>query len=104
MVSKVEAGIWDVAHPPLPYDFQFGPQAKITIEGRVNSAIKGYNMTLGELQVLSILTTMQYLAEVGQKSPSPGQVAQCVQWAMQPLQQFEIAYPPQAVLGYIEPD
>ena len=31
-------------------------------------------------------------------------MVQCVQWAMRSLQQVEITYPPQAILGYAEPD
>ena len=103
MVLKMEARVWDVAHLP-PYDFQFGPKTKTKIEGRVNSVIKDFDMTLGESQVLSVLTTMQYLAKVGPKSLGLGQVAQCVLWGMQPLQEMEIAYPPQAILGYTEPN
>ena len=57
-------------------------------------------MTLGERQVLQVLTTLQYLAEVGPKSSPPGQLAQCVQSIMQPLQQAEISFMAHAVLGY----
>ena len=58
-------------------------------------------MTLGERQVLWVLTTLQYLAEVGPKSPPPGHVAHSVQSIMQPWQQAEISLMPHAVLGYV---
>ena len=57
-------------------------------------------MTLEERQVLWVLTTLQYLAEMGPKSPQPGHITQCVQSIMQPLQQEEISFMPHAVLGY----
>ena len=57
-------------------------------------------MTPGEMQALKVLTTVQYLAEVGLKSPQAGQVAQCMKSIMQPLQQADISFMPHAVLGY----
>ena len=57
-------------------------------------------MTLGERQVLWVLTTLQYLAEMGPKSPPPGHITQCVQSTMWLLQQAEISFMPHAVLGY----
>ena len=57
-------------------------------------------MTLGERQVLSVLTTLQYLAEVGLRSPPPGHIAHNVQSIMRPLEQTEISFMPHAVLGY----
>ena len=55
-------------------------------------------MTLGERQVLQVLTTLQYLAEVGLKSPPPGHITQCIQPIMWPLQQAEILFISHAVL------
>ena len=57
-------------------------------------------MNLGERQVLQVLTTLQYLAEVDPKSPPPGHITQCVQSIMWPLQQADISFMPHAVLGY----
>ena len=57
-------------------------------------------MTLGEMQALWVLTTLQYLVEVGPKSHPVGQIAQSVQAIMQPLQQADILFMPHAVLGY----
>ena len=51
-------------------------------------------------QALQILTTLQYLAEVGPKSPPAGQITQSVQSIMRPLQQVEISFMPHAMLGY----
>ena len=47
-----------------------------------------------------MLTTLQYLAEVGPKSPTPGHVAHSMQSIMWPLQQTEILFMPHAVLVY----
>ena len=57
------------------------------------------DMTLGERQVLRVLTTVQYLAEMGPKSPPPGHVIHSVQSIMRPLKQAEISFMPHAVLG-----
>ena len=40
------------------------------------------------------------MAELGPKSPLVGQIAQSVQSIMQPLQQADISFIPDAVLGY----
>ena len=94
---KQEHRLW----PLLPAcDFQFGALAMATIETRVISVIKETNMTLGEMQALRVLTTLQYLAEIGPKSPPVGQIAQSVQSIMQPLQQAGISFMPHAVLSY----
>ena len=57
-------------------------------------------MTLGERQALQVLTTLQYLAEVGPKIAPAGQITQSVQSIMWPLQQAEISFMPYAVLGH----
>ena len=70
---KQEHRLW----PSLPAcDFQFGALAKVTIEIIVASVIKETDMTLGEMQALRVLTTLQYLVEVGPKSPPAGQITQ----------------------------
>ena len=94
---KQEHGLW----PSLPAcDFQFGALAMATTETRVISVIKETDMTLGEMQALRILTTLQYLAEVVPKSPPVGQIVQSVQSIMWPLQQADISFMAHAVLGY----
>ena len=52
------------------------------------------------MQVLRILTILQYLAKVGPKSPPAGQNTQSVQSITRPLQQVDISFMPHAVLGY----
>ena len=94
---RQEHGSW----PSLPaYGFQVGALAMATIKTGVVSVTSEIKMTLEERQVLWVPTTLQYLAEVGPKSPPPEQIAQCVQSIMQPLQQAEILFMPHAVLGY----
>ena len=72
--------------------------ATVNIKMRVMSFTPKINMTLGERQVLQVLTTLQYLAEMGPKSPPPGQVAHSMQSIMRPLKQAEIFFMPHAVL------
>ena len=77
-----------------------GSLATAIIETQVMSVTSEIEMTLGERQVLQVLTTLQYLAEVGLKSPPLGRVAHSVQSIMWPVQQAEISFMPHAVLGY----
>ena len=87
--------------PSLPAcGFQVGALATATIETRVVSVTSEIKMTIGERQVLRVLTTLQYLAEMGLKSLLPRNIIQCVHSIMQPLQQSEILFMPHAVLGY----
>ena len=81
-------------------NFQVRALATVNIEMRVMSIISQIDMTLGERQVLQVLTTLQYLAKVGPKSPPPGHIAQSVQSIMRPLIQAEISFMPHVVLGY----
>ena len=64
------------------------------------SIVSQINMSLGKRQVLQVLTTLQYLAEIGPKSPPPRHVAHSVQLTMRALKQTEISFIPHAVLGY----
>ena len=95
---------WKQEHrswPSLPVcDFQVGAIAMATIKSRVVSVTREIEMILGEMQTLRVLTTLQYLTEVGPKSLLAGQIAQSVQSIMLPLQQADILFMPRAVLGY----
>ena len=94
---RQEHGLW----PSLPAsDFQVGAMAMPTIITRVMSVTTEIEMTLGEMQALWVLTTLQYLVEVGPKSPSARQIAQSVQLIMQSLQQAEISFMPHAVFRH----
>ena len=57
-------------------------------------------MSQGESQVLQVLTTLQYLAEVGPKSPPLGHVTHNLQSIIRPLEQLDISFQPHTVLGY----
>ena len=94
---RQDQGWW----PLLPTcNFQVGALATVNIEMRVMSIISQIDMAQGERQVLQVLTTLQYLAEMGPKSPPPGHITQSVQSIMRPLKQAEISFMPHAVLGY----
>ena len=57
-------------------------------------------MTRGDWEVLWVLMTLQYLAEMGPKNPPPGHMAHNVQLVMRPLKQAEISFMPDTVFGY----
>ena len=77
-----------------------GALAIAIIKTQVVSVTLEIEMTLGERQVLWVLTTLQYLAKVGPKSPPLGHVAHSMQSIMLPLQQAEILFMPHALVGY----
>ena len=85
----------------LACNFQVGASATINIETRVLSIILQVNMSQGEKQVLQVLTTLQYLAEVGLKSPPPGHIMHSIQSIIRPLEQTEISFIPHTVLGLV---
>ena len=59
---RQEHGWW----PSLPTcNFQVGALATVNIETRVMSIISQIDMTLGDRQVLQVLTILQYLAKMG---------------------------------------
>ena len=65
-----------------------------------NTTVSQIYMTLGQRQVLQVLTTLQHLPKMGLKNPTPRQVVYSVQLIMRPLKQTEISFMPYAVLGY----
>ena len=79
--------------PSLPEcNFQVGALVTVNIKTRVMSVVSQVDLSLGERQVLQVLTTLQYLAEMGP--------VHSVQSIMRPLKQTEISFMPHAVLGY----
>ena len=94
---KQDQGWW----VPIPScTFQIRATTTINIETRVLLVIAQVNMSWGESQVLWVLTTLQYLAEVCPKSLPLGHMVHSVQSIMRPLEQLEISFQPHAVLGY----
>ena len=88
---RQDQGWW----PSLPTcNFQLRTLATVDIKMRVMSVTSQINMTLGERQVLWVLTTLQYLAEIGPKSPPSRHIAHSVQSIMRPLKQAEISFMP----------
>ena len=76
---RQEQGWW----PSLPAcGFQVGALATAIIETRVVSVTLEIKMMPRERQVLWVLTTLQYLAKVGPKSPPLGHVAHSMQSIM----------------------
>ena len=70
---RQEQGLW----PLLPAcGFKVEALATAIIETQVMSVTSEIEMTLEERQVLQVLTTLQYLAEMGPNSPPPGHIAQ----------------------------
>ena len=94
---RQDQGCW----PLFPAcNFQVRALATVNIKMRVMSVVSQVDMSPGERQVLCVLTTLQYLAELGPKSPPPGHIAHSIQSIMRPLKQMEISFMPHAVLGY----
>ena len=80
--------------------FQVRAATTVNIETSVLLVIAQVDMSQAESQVLRVLTTLQYLTEVGPKSPPPGHITHSVQSIMRSLKQLDISFQPHAVLGY----
>ena len=94
---KQDQGWW----PSIPTrSFEVGAAATYNIETRVLSVIAQVDMSQGESQVLLVLTTLQYLAEVGPKSLPLGHIVHSVLSIMRSLEQLKISFQSHAVLGY----
>ena len=86
---RQDQGWW----PSLPtYNFQVRALATVNTEMRVMSVVSQIDMTLGERQVLQVLTTLQYLAKMGPKSPPPRHIVHSVQSIMRPLEQADFLH------------
>ena len=93
---KVRSGSW----PSLPRcDFVLDQEISDTVNLRLTPTLAKLDLSLGELQALKVLTTLQCLAEMGPQELAPGYICQCVESIMRHLTVLDIAFTPQAVLG-----
>ena len=93
---KVRSGLW----PSLPrYDFVLDQEISDAVDLHLAPTLAKLDLSLGELQALKVLTTLQCLAEMGPQKPALGYTCQCVELIMRHLTVLDIAFTPQAVLG-----
>ena len=93
---KVRSGSW----PSLPRcDFVLNQEISNTVNLHLTPTLAKLDLSLGELQALKVLTTLQCFAEMGPQKPAPGYTCQCVKSIMRHLMVLDIPFTPQAVLG-----
>ena len=93
---KVRSGLW----PSLPrYDFVLDQEISDTVDLCLTPTLAKLDLSLGELQALKVLTTLQCLAEMGPRKLAPGYISQCVESITRHLMVLGIAFTSQAVLG-----
>ena len=56
-------------------------------------------MSMGEMQALKVLITLQCIAEVGPRKPAPGYVCQCMESIMHPLSVIGITFSAHYILA-----
>ena len=93
---KVRSGSW----PSLPRcDFVLDQEISDTVDLCLAPTLAKLDLSLGELQALKVLTTLQCLAEMVLWKPAPGYTCQCVESILRHLMVLDTAFTPQAVLG-----
>ena len=93
---KVRSGSW----PSLPRcDFVLNQEISDTVDLCLAPTLAKLDLSLGELQALKVLTTLQCLAEMDQQKLAPGYTCQCVELIMRHLTVLDIAFTPQSCLS-----
>ena len=93
---KVRSGSW----PSLPRcDFVLNQEISDTVNLCLAPTLAKLDLSLGELQALKVLMTLQCLTEMDPLKLALGYTCQCVESIMRHLIVLDIAFTPQAVLG-----
>ena len=93
---KVRSGLW----PSLPRcNFVLNQEVSDTVDLHLATTLAKLNLSLGELQALKVLTTLQFFNEMGPQKPALGYTCQCVKLIRRHLTVLDITFTPQAVLG-----
>ena len=82
-------------------EFNLSQEMKETVDLRF-ALVLGYNvMSIGEMQALKALITLQCLAEAGPRRPALGYICQCIESIMCPMMAIGIALSAHAVLASV---
>ena len=93
---RIRSGSW----PSLPRcDFALDQETIDTVNLHLAPTLAKMDLSMGELQVLKVLTMLQCLAELGPQKPVQGTISHCVKLIMRQLMVLDITFSSQAVLG-----
>ena len=69
------------------------------VDSHLAPTIAKVEMSMGEMQALKVLITLQCITEAGPRRPAPGYICQCVESIMHPLSAIGIAFSANSVLA-----
>ena len=93
---RIRSGSW-LSLPRC--DFALDQETIDTVDLCLAPTLAKMDLSLGELQALKVLTTLQCLAELGPQKPAQGTISHCVESIMRQLMVLDITFSSKAVLG-----
>ena len=69
------------------------------VDSHLMPTLAKVEMSIGEMQALKVLITLQCIAGAGPRKPTPGYICQCVESIMHPLSAIGIAFSAHSVLA-----
>ena len=86
--------------PLLPQsEFNLSKEMTERVNSHLVPTLVKVEMSMGEMQALKALITLQCIAEVGPQKPAPGYVCQCMESIMHPLSVICITFSAHSILA-----
>ena len=93
---RIRRGVW----PLLPQsEFNLSKEMRDRVDSCLALTLAKVEMSMGEMQALKVLITLQCITEAGNRKPAPGYICQCVESIMHPLSVISIAFSAHSVLA-----
>ena len=93
---RIRREVW----PLLPRsEFNLSKEMRDRVNSCLAPTLAKVEMSMGEMQALKVLITLQCIAEAGPKKPTPGYVCQCIESIMHPLSVIGITFSAHSVLA-----
>ena len=93
---RIRRGVW----PLLPQsEFNLSKEMRDRVDSCLTPTLAMLEMLMAEMQALKILITLQCIAEVGPRKPTPGYICQCMESIMRPLSVIGITFSAHSVLA-----
>ena len=80
-------------------EFNLSPEMKVAINLHLTLMLANLEVSLGEMQALRVLVTLQCIAEASSRRPALGYICQSFELIMHPLTVIGIAFLVHAVLA-----
>ena len=93
---RIRRGVW----PLLPRsEFSLSKEMRDRVNSHLVLTLVKVEMSMGEMQALKVLITLQSITEAGPRKPAPGYICQCVESIMHPLSEIGIAFSAHSILA-----